>query len=63
MAVVAKFIPALNQKSSYENVDTPPSVAFYLFKRTEFNVCMKSKRALAGPDALHISAFPFVYKC
>ena len=33
MAVVAKFIPASSQKSSYKNVDTPPSVAFYLFKR------------------------------
>ena len=34
-----------------------------LQQETEFNVCMKSQWALAGPDAWHILTFPFVYKC
>ena len=34
-----------------------------LRQETEFNVCMKSERALASLDAWHISASSFVCKC
>ena len=55
MFVKLHFYLMINYRKHFGNEE--------LQKETEFNLCIKPERSLAGPEAWHISAFPFVYKC
>ena len=55
MSVELHFYLMVNYRKHFGNED--------LRQETEFNVCMKSERALACVDAWDISASSFVYIC
>ena len=55
MSVKVHFYIMVNYRKHFSNED--------MRQETEFNVCMKSERALAILHAWHISASLFVYKC